>query len=359
MNNNSRKILFLAQFNCQGAERMTLLYAKILHKAGFDCYLLLVGSIKENNTIAPFVPEWMPTNEIRYEKLRTGVSRILKHIRSNDYHTVFCSLPILGGFLCLFKFLRLTKSKVAVRLCNMPSALSKMGHLMCKYFYKYADLIISQTSEMKDEMIKYYGLTESSVLVINNPIDKDLINSCIAESCDIDQSNTNYIGVGKVIPRKGFNTLIKAFYIVKKGNDKSMLHIVGKFDDPECIEYKKQLDQLVTEFQLDGSVIFHGFQKNPFKYLNASDVFVLSSLDEGLPNVMLEAWYLGKPVVATSCIPYIKQVINDGVNGYSVPVDDEQSMAEAMLRATTLPKQHKYLDLHRSEELIINELKRL
>lgn len=55
-----------------------------------------------------------------------------------------------------------------------------------------------------------------------------------------------------------------------------------------------------------------GFKNNPYVYMKHADCFVLSSRNEGLPNVMIEALYLGTPVAAYKCIPVIERIVDEG-----------------------------------------------
>ncbi len=68
--------------------------------------------------------------------------------------------------------------------------------------------------------------------------------------------------------------------------------------------------------------------KNPYKYLKKSDIFVLSSLWEGFPNVILEALCCGLPVVSTDCLTGPAEIINSGENGFLVNVGDYAAMAD-------------------------------
>ena len=92
------------------------------------------------------------------------------------------------------------------------------------------------------------------------------------------------------------------------------------------------------ELGVDDKVCFMGFQSNPYKYLHNADCFVLSSEYEGLPNVMLEALYLGKPIVATESIPFVSKTLGDGKYGICVPVGDAHLFAQAMSKAVTIER---------------------
>ena len=75
---------------------------------------------------------------------------------------------------------------------------------------------------------------------------------------------------------------------------------------------------------------------NPYKFVKNADCFVLSSRNEGLPNVLIEALYLGTPVAATTCIPVIKRIVSEGKNGYLAENENFAQLANAMIMASKL-----------------------
>jgi len=216
---------------------------------------------------------------------------------------------------------------------------------------RYADVLIAQTKEMADRMTSFYNVRRNKIAVIHNPVDTSLIKESICEKYDFGEINcTHYIAVGRIAPQKDYMTLLKAFAEVQRRKPRSRLHIIGT-----CRVRKNQelLDDYIRESELTGLVTFHGFQQNPYKYMEAADVFVLSSVYEGLPNVMLEAMYLGKPVVVTRSIPYISQVVHDGINGYTVSVGKYNELAEAMMKASELHIAERFVDINNNEEQIV------
>ena len=88
--------------------------------------------------------------------------------------------------------------------------------------------------------------------------------------------------------------------------------------------------------QLTDKVHCVGFKDNPYIYVKHADCFVLSSRNEGLPNVLIEALYLGTPSAATTCIPIIERIIENGETGYLAESENPESLAKAMINASAL-----------------------
>ena len=68
---------------------------------------------------------------------------------------------------------------------------------------------------------------------------------------------------------------------------------------------------------------------------------------------MIEAIYLGVPVAATACIPYISQVVKIGINGYTCPIKEADKLADAMIAAAKIKGLPKFIDINHSEQAIV------
>ena len=130
--------------------------------------------------------------------------------------------------------------------------------------------------------------------------------------------------------------LIQAFFILKSLPCKLLIVGAGVMEEV--------LKQKVKDLGLMDKIIFCGFDKNPFKYVNRSDCFVLSSDVEGFPNVLIEALACGKPVISTDCSSGPRELLapatdlhHRAINTYEIgeygiltPVKDVISLANAM-----------------------------
>lgn len=341
-------ILFITHSSCGGAERMTLLYAKVLQKAGYDCRLLVVQSPSEGFELQSFIPAGMPYDLIhdRYRHLYRHVAGYVLRMKPD---CVFFSIPDMIPTL-MFEKIRKPDMKIVFRECNMPTTRRKTHSYPAKFILGYADALVAQTDEIKQEMCSFYHVNPDKVIVINNPVDAPLIKEKIKEKYSYSSPEyIHYVAVGRVEPQKDYITLLKAFALVLQRQPLSHLDIIGICRDRE---YKTQLDEVINRLDIRQSVTFHGFQENPYKYINAADVFVLSSVYEGLPNVMLEAMYLGKPLAVTRSIPYIAQAVREGKNGYMAPVGSYTALAEAMIKAKELNIREKFVEINKSVEQI-------
>lgn len=138
------------------------------------------------------------------------------------------------------------------------------------------------------------------------------------------------IAAGCLAPWKGFATLIQAMAVGPAARGARLL-ILG--DGPLRTQLQTQVDSL----GLQDSVRLEGYVENPLKYFARAKVFVLSSLVEGLPNVLVEAMMCGCTPVATDCPTGPREVLQEGKYGYLVPVQDPVSLAAGIERALDAP----------------------
>jgi glycosyltransferase involved in cell wall biosynthesis len=172
-----------------------------------------------------------------------------------------------------------------------------------------------------------FQVPPEKISVIYNPVFTPSPNTA-AKTVDLDwfdEGRSVITAAGRLNKVKDFPTLISAFYTVHQCHPEARLLILG--DGTE----RNNLTQLVSELGLEGLVLLPGFVGDPTKYMEQSSLFVLSSLSEGLPNVLVEAMACGCPVVSTDCLSGPREILKDGEYGHLVPVGDAEAMAAAIL----------------------------
>jgi len=190
------------------------------------------------------------------------------------------------------------------------------------------------------------GIDKSKCVVVHNGIDADTkpetLASEIRKMWGVGEDEILIGTVGSLIKRKQINDLIEALAelqkqdargktnpphppLLKGGEGGLKCMIVG--DGPE----KDSLQKMVLKMGLHDRVIFTGFQIDAISYINAMNIFVLTSEKEGLPRVILEAMLMGKPVVALNVTGPAELVV-DGETGFLVPVRHPEVFADCVLR---------------------------
>ncbi len=217
-------------------------------------------------------------------------------------------------------------------LATGKSALSRLRtFVMRKISRKLASRIVANSHRLADESKKFWKLN-SKPSVIHNGLDMEFIEKKSRQGVGHPWLNDDNIplivSVGRLVPQKGFNSLIEAFAIVNL-RVKARLMIIGRVDKREV---KTSLQKQIDSLKVGDRVLFAGDKPNPYPLMKAADVYVSSSVYEGFSNSLLEALALGLPIVSTNHDFGADEMIEDNKSGILVPVGDSKAMAEAIVR---------------------------
>jgi glycosyltransferase involved in cell wall biosynthesis len=180
------------------------------------------------------------------------------------------------------------------------------------------------------ENLVTFGVPVSRMQVVFNAIEHGVIAARAREALD----NLPYGGVpivitvGRHAEQKDHETLIRAFARTRQ-RVPARLVLIGQGP------LRGELEGLARELGVAESVVFAGWQANPFAWLARSDLFVLSSRYEGFGNVIVEAMACGLPVISTDCPSGPNEILRNGEDGLLVPVADVEALADAMTNVLT------------------------
>lgn len=350
-----KKVLFfLPNLNGGGAERVTVTILRQLDENKFQIFLVLVDS---SGKLSDLIPSHVKIYDLRVKKTMFSIFKLRKIIRQIKPNFVFSTLYRTHIAVYIAQIGINKKPTIIFRSPNSPKLLLRKKQLnrfmiyLLERAYKKADLIIAQTPEMKEEIIDCHAIEDYKIKVLLNPIDTDLINQKVKNIQNpFDSNYRNVIAAGRLTEQKGFDVLINSFKRIIQKNDKFRLYIIGANDGARI-----KLVSLVRSLELDENVFFLGFQTNPYKYFYYSDLYVLSSRWEGLPNTVLENLYLKKPIVATKCISFMETLIENGKNGILVEIENQETLATAILNYEKINVEHITIDFTTSnfEEVFI------
>lgn len=172
------------------------------------------------------------------------------------------------------------------------------NRVIIERFYNRSKKIISVSQGIKDDLIKNFNIKPCLIDVIHNPVNITSIKHLASEKLEkvhewIFEKKV-IISVGRLSREKAQDDLLKAYAQLIDIPD---LHLVILGEG----EVKAVLENIVQENNLYDKVHFLGFQKNPYKFIARSNIFVLSSKWEGFPNVILEAMACNVPVISSDC----------------------------------------------------------
>lgn len=198
---------------------------------------------------------------------------------------------------------------------------------------RFCSRIVAVGEEIKTFLVNEVGLPSSKVTVIPNGVDLTHYTPWprVVRSALGLQPRVRLIGhVGRLEPEKDQVSLLHAFRLVADTHPDARFVIIGDGSQ------RSELERLGKTLGIAGRVAFFGFRQDVADFLPHLDVFVLSSLNEGLPISMLEAMACARPVVATA-LGEIPRVICDGVNGVMVPPGNPAALARAITSVLQQP----------------------
>ncbi|MEK6449963.1 MULTISPECIES: glycosyltransferase [unclassified Myroides] len=323
-----------------GVERVTTNIINCLSLELYEIILIICKGTEKENEMFCLLQDGVNVIYLNKNNVREALPDIFGFIGKNEIDLIFTSFDHLSLPILVYKYLNRKKWKTIVRLNTLPSNKlisnwrSKVYTFFFKRVIKLSDFVISQSEEMKQDIMSCYGLSSDSIIAIRNIVDVNHVINSSLEKVKKDYFNRclyTYIAAGSLGDVKGFDILIKAVdIVVKQGFLDSQVLIMG--DNREKNEdYKSYLENLIKERNLQEFVKLIGFQSNPYSYISNADAFVLSSRKEGFPNVVLESLVLQKPCLVTNCVDFTNVII-EGVNGVVVPVEDPEELAKGLIK---------------------------
>jgi glycosyltransferase involved in cell wall biosynthesis len=216
---------------------------------------------------------------------------------------------------------------------------------LARWFYPWADAIVTVSQGSAEDLARL-GLSSDCIKVIYNPVVTPELFEKVTEPVEHPWfepgSPPVILGVGRLEKQKDFPTLIRAFAQVRQQRP-ARLMILGEGQE------RPDLETLVQELGLAENVALPGFVANPYAYMGKAALFVLSSLFEGLPTVLIEAMATETPVVSTDCKSGPAEILANGQYGKLVAVGDVKGMAEAIISTLEAPPNSEALKLRAAE----------
>lgn len=207
-----------------------------------------------------------------------------------------------------------------------------------KFTYQLATRIYPNSIGLK-EIILDHGFTRENKIKIlgkgsSNGIDTSYFNPgeySISEGLNlktkmgVPQNNLIYIFIGRIVSEKGINELIDAFKQLQKIHPDVTLLLVGPLEE----HLDPLREESMQEIKNNPNIISTGYQNDVRPYLAIADILVFPSYREGFPNVVMQAGAMGLPSIVSN-INGCNEIIEEGKNGFIIPVKDKQALFQSM-----------------------------
>lgn len=319
-----KKIGFvIGQLSSGGAERVISVLSNQLIDS-FDITII---------TFTKSVPFYMLDERVKVIACRetnTKPKSILDSLRLNYSLTKSIAkiakqekINVLIGFITSANVLTVLASK----LTKIPSIISERNNPLMEDVPRFWELLRSFTYPRTDSLVlQTEGILElykkkinsSKMVILPNPISTKL--SKLRD--DQVKKEKIILSVGRLDKNKCHDELINAFHAIKPKNWK--VKIIGDGNK------KDYLLRLIEKYKLHDQIEIISKVKNIHDYYNEASIFVFTSKTEGFPNALLEAMHFGLPCISTDCNFGPSDLISDGVNGFLIPVNDQEALTKRL-----------------------------
>ena len=317
-------VIYIPSIESGGVEKNLLNIANYLVSKKVELYIITANNNKKkffNSKIKFLCPKnsnW--NNSSRFIKTLICIKIILTQLPKNNI-TFFSFQSNISAIILA----KIHSYKIVIRL---NTALDKylsgfFKKLLFKSIYGLSNIIIVNSLSFKKNLSSTLRLKSTVIL---NPLDYKK---------KIKKKNINYfkdykgiklISIGRLTDQKNQITILKALKVLKLNKIKFKFFMIGQ-------GYKlNNLKQFVKDNNLLDCVKFAGYKRNAFEFIAASDIFVLSSKFEGLPNVLIEAQSQIIPIISSDCPTGPKEIVLGGKLGTLFAVDDHLKLSKEIIK---------------------------
>lgn len=340
-----RIAIFVSFSGHGGVERMMMNLAEGLVELGCNVDLVLV---KARHAQLDDIPNSINIVKLSSNHTFSSISALSGYLKKNRPNALLAAKNRANQVAVLARRLSGLNIRIGLRMGTTTtvalqgkSSLKQWSwYLPMRWLYPKADEIIAVSKGVAEDLVRITGLNSQRITVIANPVITPRVKRLAKTEADhrwLQKKDLPVIlGVGRLTRQKDFPTLIKAFARLHVQR-RCRLIILGEGKD------KQMLINLAEELNVADDLDFPGFVDNPYAYMNGADLFVLSSIWEGSPNVLTEAMGLGVPVVSTDCPSGPREILQEGHVSPLVKMGDAEAMAEAMQSVLDNPPDPEFI----------------
>lgn len=346
--------IYNGQLYMGGIERVLINYLeKLAKEPELDITLIIKENIPEKNIFLNEVPDNIKVVFIKSEEMcrntdrlrgdkKSFISRlqyqwalfyerivmknwVKEHFKNNKYHTV------VDFDMSLSKYVQEVKQDVVAwvhfTLKGRKKKRVKLFREKCEYYKK----IVVICDDMKDELIELMPEYTEKVVRIYNPMDFETIKKKSEDESELSESDKSllkdgyFIAVSRLVAGKNRVALVEIYSELKKKGVSQKLYILGDGEDKPNIERK------IAELNLQNDVLLLGNRKNPFPFMKNAELFLHTSMGEGLPTVFVEAMLCDTVVVAYDCPTGPREILADGKAGGLIELNNKVAFEEKVL----------------------------
>jgi glycosyltransferase involved in cell wall biosynthesis len=323
----NKLLIFIPSIENGGVEKNLFIVTNYLKKNGIEIEILTCNrnySKRFNNGIK-FIG---PKSEFWFNKSR--VAKYIYCLIALFFNLIFRkNKPLLFAFqanIYAIIIAKILNTKIITRSNSAPAGWStnSLKLFLYKFLINLADGVMVNSLEFKKSFEKKFNI---KVQCIYNPFDKNFVRKkkLFKIRNEIFKKDfLNIVCVGRLTDQKDHITLLKSINLLKS-NFKIKLFLIG--NGPLF----NLLKNFIINNKLQKKVKLLGYKKNPYPYISKSDIIILTSKFEGLPNILLEAQYLKKYIISTDCPTGPNEILLNGKAGDLIKVGDYKKITNLIL----------------------------
>tara|TARA_B100000795_G_C22782454_1_gene433014 strand:+ start:422 stop:1567 length:1146 start_codon:yes stop_codon:yes gene_type:complete len=319
-------ILFMPSLEGGGVEKNFFIIANFFIKKLDDVSVITISKkyrYKFNKKISFISTKYFFWDNFgRITKYIISLYLLFTEYLKNKNLTVFC---FQGNVLCII-FCKILNIKIIIRPNSSPSGWSQ--NVFKKYIFIYtlklANRIIVNSFMFKSELKNKLNINAECIYNPLNYKEIKKLSKKKIEKWSFKKNSLKIINVGRLVDQKDQITILKAINYIKNKVNISLL-IIGEG------KKKKKLMKYIHSNNLEKIVKIKDHTKNPFPYIKSADIFILSSIFEGLPNVLLEAIALNSFVISTDCPTGPSEILDKGKGGFLFKMSNHKDLSNKIL----------------------------
>jgi len=339
MKNKIKILHVITHLPIGGAQDNTLYTVELLDKEKYDISLCcnldgeLVERAKKIEAVKLFDIPFLCREVSPYRDIRAFLS-LYKLFKKEDF-TIIHTHSSKAGLLARLAAV-LNKTPILIHTIHGFAFNDFMNRLKKNFFIylekvlaMWTDILITVSNLNKKKIIDLNITHENKIKNIYSGIDLNLFtnkrNNEFRKELNLENNHILLGSVGRLSDQKDPITMIEAFSIISKPFPNAHLVLVGDG------ELKGKILEKIDQLKLNGKVHLTGNKNNPWSVYHSMDLFIMSSIYEGLGRSITEALSCGVPVVCTD-VEGVPEIVRDNITGILVPPKDANKLADGIIR---------------------------
>jgi glycosyltransferase involved in cell wall biosynthesis len=329
----------------RGGEQQTLYLLKGLKKRNITSHLLCQPGSPMEERAKKAAIEVFPV-AMHGEVDLFAICRLRIHIKRFNYDIIH-SHTSHAHTLAFLASLGIRTRLLVSRRVDFSIFRHSFLHLSGIKYRSMADYYIAISHKIKDILVRD-GVPRQRIFVVHSGIDPERFTAVsmdhLIPEFNLKSNEPVVVNVAHLAGHKGQQYLVRAIPLVLAKIPVARFFIVGEG------ELMNDLQALAASLGLNKELIFTGFRQDVGAFYHVADLFVMSSVQEGLGTAVIDALALGKPVIATNS-GGIPEIIRNGETGRLVAPADPAALAEGIIELLTNPERARRM-ARRGQEVV-------